>query len=158
MFSFRRRLLRYPPSRLRLLLVKFLPSPPCQNPSMQRNSPRHPRGSWRQRTRWLRIGRVLRFSSLVTTVCRLGSTERAWRALTLPSLASLTAEPRTLTRLGSYCAHWRKRGEPYVMERRLENSGPRLKNEFAKGTPWDHSLVRKSKRKFHPLLRKLGIQ
>jgi integrase len=26
----------------------------------------------------------------------------------------------------------------------------------AKGTPWDHSLVRK--RKFHPLLRKLGIQ
>jgi integrase len=26
----------------------------------------------------------------------------------------------------------------------------------AKGTPWDHSLVRK--RKFHPLLRKLGVQ
>jgi hypothetical protein len=27
---------------------------------------------------------------------------------------------------------------------------------MAKGTPWDHSLVRK--RKFHPLLRSLGIQ
>ena len=32
----------------------------------------------------------------------------------------------------------------------------RLLFATSNGTPWDHSLVRK--RKFHPLLRKLGIQ
>src|ERR1017187_5480962 len=57
---------------------------------------------------------------------------RAWNPGTLRSSALQTAELKTPTRRGSYCALWRKSGGSYGTGRQLERTGQREKNEFKK--------------------------